>query len=142
MSDVDGLGLEGQIVKVAEGYARNFLIPNKLATPVNQAALKRLEKNRLEREARQLRDRESALALAKSMEQMSCTLNVKVGENEKLFGSVTTQDIADNLKGQGVEIDKHKILLSEPIRELGVFSVKIRLHHAVEATLKVWVVAE
>lgn len=142
MADVDGLGLEGQIVKVSDGYARNYLIPRKLGVAVTQAALKRLEKNRLEREGRQKKDRESAETLARSLEQISCTIPVKVGENEKLYGSVTVADIAEALKAQGVEMDKRRILLADPIRELGVYTVKIRLHPEVEAALKVWVVGE
>ena len=142
MSDVEGLGLEGAKVKVSDGYARNFLIPRKLAVPISQAALKRLEKNRLARELRQQKDRESAQALVASLEKISCTIAVKVGENDKLFGSVTVQDIADSLKAQDLELDKRKIHLSEPIRELGIYSVKIKLHPEVETSLKVWVVGE
>lgn len=142
MADVEGLGLEGAKVKVSDGYARNFLIPRKLAVPITQAALKRLEKNRLARELRQQKDRESAQALVASLEKVSCTIAVKVGENDKLFGSVTIQDIADNLKAQGLELDKRKIHLGEPIRELGVYSIKIKLHPEVETALKVWVVGE
>ena len=142
MADVEGLGLEGAKVKVSDGYARNFLIPRKLAAPISHAALKRLEKNRLARELRQQKDRESAQTLAVSFEKISCTIAVKVGDNEKLFGSVTVQDIADNLKTQGLELDKRKIHLPEPIRELGVYSVKVKLHPEVETALKVWVVGE
>lgn len=142
MADVEGLGLEGAKVKVSDGYARNYLIPRKLAGPVSQAVLKRLEKNRLARELRQQKDRESAQALAASFEKVSCTIPVKVGDNDKLFGSVTVQDIVDNLKAQGFELDKRKIHLAEPIRELGVYSVKVNLHPEVETSLKVWVVGE
>lgn len=141
-TDVEGLGLEGQMVKVSEGYARNCLLPQKLAVPVTKSALKRLEKNKLEREARQLKDIETARSFGLSIEKMSCTIPVKVGENDKLFGSVTTADILASLKQQGMELDKRKILLPEPIRELGVYSIKIRLHPQVEASLKVWVVGE
>lgn len=142
MSDVDGLGLEGHVVKVSAGYARNFLMPRKLAVPVTRAALKRLEKNKVERETRQQRDLEAAQTLAETLGQLSLTLTVKVGENDKLFGSVTASDIAVALKAQGHELDRHRILLPEPLRELGVFSVKVRLHPQVDATLKVWVVGE
>lgn len=141
-ADVEGLGLEGQIVKVAEGYARNYIIPRKLGVPVTNAAIKRLEKNKLERESRQIKDIEAARSLALSLEKMSCTIPVKVGENDKLFGSVTAADILASLKQQGVELDKRKVLMSEPIRELGIFPIKIRLHPQVEVSLKVWVVGE
>lgn len=142
MADVEGLGIEGTQVKVSDGYARNYLFPRKLAVPVSHAALKRLDKNRLARELRQQEDRESAQALVASLEKVSCTITVKVGDNDKLFGSVTVADIADNLKAQGLELDKRKIHLTEPIRELGVYSVKVKLHPEVDATLKVWVVGE
>ena len=142
MADVEGLGLEGQTVKVTEGYARNYLLPRKLAASVSNAALKRLEKNRLERESRQQKDRAAAQALAQTLEQVSCTIQVKVGENDKLFGSVSANDIADTLKAQKIELDRRKIHLAEPIRELGVYTVKVKLHPEVEASLKVWVVGE
>ena len=142
MADVEGLGLEGQTVKVTEGYARNYLLPRKLAASVSQAALKRLEKNRLERESRQQKDRAAAQALAQALEQVSCTIPVKVGDNDKLFGSVNANDIADTLKAQKIEIDRRKIHLAEPIRELGVYTIKVKLHPEVEASLKVWVVGE
>lgn len=142
MADIEGLGLEGETVKVSEGYARNYLIPRKLAVLVTSAALKRLEKNRLEREARHLKELEVAQSLALTLEKISCTITAKVGENDKLFGSVTTADILNSLKQQGIELDKRKIQMAEPIRELGVFPVKIKLHPQVEASLKVWVVGE
>jgi large subunit ribosomal protein L9 len=142
MADVEGLGLEGQTVKVSEGYARNYLLPRKLAASISQAALKRLEKNRLERERRQQKDRAAAQQTAQALEQISCTIPVKVGDNDKLFGSVNANDIADALKAQKIEIDRRKIHLAEPIRELGVYTVKIKLHPEIEASLKVWVVGE
>jgi len=142
MADVEGLGLEGQTVKVNEGYARNYLLPRKLAVEISHAALKRLEKNKLEREARQQNERAAAQALAKIIEQASCTIAVKVGDNDKLFGSVSANDIADTLKAQKIELDRRKIHLAEPIRELGVYTIKVKLHPEVEASLKVWVVGE
>ena len=142
MADVEGLGLEGQTVNVTEGYARNYLLPRKLAVPISQAALKRLDKNRLARETRQQNERAAAQALAQALEQVSCTIPVKVGENDKLFGSVNANDIAEALKAQKIELDRRKIHLAEPIRELGIYTVKVKLHPEVEASLKVWVVGE
>ncbi|MBI2437565.1 MAG: 50S ribosomal protein L9 [Lentisphaerae bacterium] len=142
MADVAGLGLEGQTVKVAEGYARNYLLPRKLAAPVSPAALKAVEKNRLARERGAQAERAAALALAQAIELLSCTIPVKVGENDKLFGSVNASDIAAALQAQKIELDRRKIQLAEPIRELGVYTVKIKLHPEVEASLKVWVVGE
>jgi len=142
MADVEGLGLEGQTVKVTEGYARNYLLPRKLAVPVSHAALKRLEKSRLARESRQQNERAAAQALAQVLEQVSCTIPVKVGENDKLFGAVHANDIAEALKAQKIELDRRKIHLAEPIHELGVYTVKVKLLPEVEASLKVWVVGE
>lgn len=142
MADVEGLGHEGQTVKVSEGYARNYLLPRKLAAVVDAAALKRLEKNRLAREQRLLAERAAAQAVAETIANLSCTIPVKVGENDKLFGSVHAGDIAEALKAQNVEVDRRKIQLAEPIRELGVYTIKIKLHHEVEASLKVWIVGE
>jgi len=142
MADVEGLGLEGQTVKVSEGYARNYLLPRKMAVPVSHAALKRLEKNRLARESRQQNEHAAAQALAQALKQVSCTITVKVGENDKLFGSVNANDIADALKTHKIELDRRKIHLAEPIHELGVYTVKVKLHPEIEASLKVWVVGE
>jgi large subunit ribosomal protein L9 len=142
MADLEGVGLEGETVKVSDGYARNYLLPRKLAVPVTKAALKQLEKNKMERDARHLKELETAQSVALAIEKVSCTITAKVGENDKLFGSVTSADIIAALKQQGIELDKRKIMLAEPIRELGVFQVKIKLHPQVEVMLKVWVVGE
>ena len=142
MTDVNGLGTEGTTVNVSNGYARNYLIPKKLAVPINHAAMKRLEKNRLKRKEHQKNELEEAQVLADSIEKISCTIPVKVGENEKLFGSVTAGDIAEAFKKQGIKLDKHKIQLDQAIRELGVYTVKIKLLPEIEASLKVWFVGE
>lgn len=142
MADVQGLGSEGDLVKVADGYARNYLLPQNLAAPVTEASRRRLQKKRKEREEQTVRERESAQKLAQVVEQTSCTIAVKTGEEGKLFGSVTSQDIAEALKAQGITVDKHQIDLPGPIRELGVFNVPIKLHPEIQATLKMWVVEE
>ena len=140
--DIKGLGKGGDLLEVKDGYARNYLIPKKLAVPINHAAMKRLEKNRLKRKEHQKNELEEAQVLADSIEKISCTIPVKVGENEKLFGSVTAGDIAEAFKKQGIKLDKHKIQLDQAIRELGVYTVKIKLLPEIEASLKVWVVGE
>lgn len=143
MTDVSGLGSEGDVVRVADGYARNYLLPKKLAALATDETRQRLAKIRREREAAIKAELTAARELAEKFKKISCTIPVKVGKDEKLYGSVTTSDIADALKAQGIkEIDKHKLLLDEPIRELGVFDVKIKLHPEVEASVKVWVVEE
>lgn len=142
LADITDLGLEGDIVKVADGYARNHLIPHKLAVPVNKAAFRRLEKSKQEREARQKNDIDTAQELGAKLEQVSCTITVKVGENDKIFGSIHTNDIVKAFQEQGFELDRHNLQLDQPIRELGVYTVKIKLHPQVEASLKVWIVGE
>lgn len=142
MEDVKDLGAEGAVVKVSDGYARNYLLPRKLAAPVTAATRRQLEKLRREREAaRQLAIGEARQMVVK-LQKTSCTVSVKTGKDAKLFGSVTSANIAEALSAQGIEVDRHKIDLAEPIRELGVFDVKIKLHPDVEGSIKVWVVEE
>lgn len=142
MRDVSELGSEGDVVTVADGYARNFLFPRKLAAPVTEATRRRLAKLRREREEDLKARLEGCRRLADRLAGISCTIAVKAGEDEKLYGSVTAADIVDSLKQQGVEIDRHAVALEHPLKELGVFDVKINLHPQVEATVKVWVVEE
>lgn len=142
MADVDGLGIEGDIVKVAEGYARNFLLPRSLAAPVSDMARRQLEKHRGEREARLKREREASMSLAEKLETMSLTVTAKAGPDGKLFGSVGNGDIAEALATQGVKVDRHKIQLDAALKELGVYDVVVKTGPEVQATLKVWVVEE
>jgi large subunit ribosomal protein L9 len=142
MRNVEGLGNEGDVVKVADGYARNYLLPGKLAAPVTAGTRRQLEKMQAEREAEAKQKIETARNMANVLQTVSCTIPVKVGEGEKLFGSVTTGDIAEALRGQSLEIDRHLIALDEPIRELGVYDVPVKLHPEVNAKVKVWVVEE
>lgn len=142
MADVKGLGAEGDVVKVAEGHARNYLLPKNLAAPVTDATRRQLEKKRKERDARLAADRAAAEELAAKMAQVSCTITVKTGEDGKLFGSVTAGHVAAALKAQGVELDKNQVELPDAIRELGVFNVPVNLSAGVKATVKIWVVEE
>ncbi len=142
MADVEGLGVEGDVVQVAVGYARNYLLPKKLAAPVTDATRKRLHRIREERDARLAQEEAGARELASKLEGLSCTVTVKAGEEGKLFGSVTPADILAAVAEQGVELDKKQLDLSEPIRELGVFELPVKLHPNLSATLKVWVVEE
>ncbi len=141
MADVKDLGSVGDVVNVSEGYARNYLFPKKLAAVVTAATRKRLEKIQKEREVARKLELEAAREMAAKLGKVSCTIPVKA-KDEKLYGSVTVNDIFDALKANGVQIDKQKIELAEPIKELGVFEVKVKLHAEVEATIKVWVVEE
>lgn len=142
MADVNGLGAEGDVVSVADGYARNYLLPKKLAAAVTEATRRQLEKKRQERQEEEGKELEAAQSVAKVIESSSCTISVKAGAEGKMFGSVTASDIAAALAEQGIDIDRHKLQLEEPLRELGVFNVPIKLHPQVESSVKVWVVEE
>jgi len=142
MVDIPDLGSEGTVVSVAEGFARNYLLPKKLAAPVTKAAHARLAILRKQREEARMQELGVARELAKKLAGCSCTIAVNTGEDDKLYGSVSTSDIARALAKQGVEIDRHKIVLDAPLKELGVFDVKVKLHPEVDATVKVWIVEE
>ena len=140
--DFEGLGKAGEIVEVKRGYANNYLVPKNIAVEASPGNLKAYEEQK-KREAAQLnRARKSAEELAKELEKVSCTASVSVGEEDKVFGSVTSQTIAELLKEKNFEIDKRKILLDEPIKALGIYDVPIKLHPDVEAKINVWVVKE
>ncbi len=142
LKDVDRVGQAGDVVQVADGYARNFLIPKSQALMATDANMAQFETRRRQHEAAADRERRGAESLAEHLTTTSLTAQVKVGEGERLYGSVTAQSIADLLKDQGHEVDRRKIELDEPIRALGVYNVTIRLHSDVKATVKVWVVKE
>jgi len=142
MDQVEGLGIEGDIVKVADGYARNFLFPKGIATVVTEGKKRQIEKKRTERLAQLQKEKGAAEELAKKIEGMECTIAVKVGENGSLFGSVSVPQILEKLEEQGVALDKTKVDLSKPLHELGVFDVALKLHAEVTGTLKVWIVEE
>ncbi len=140
--DYENLGKAMEIVSVKDGFARNFLIPRGIAVIATEgnkhqvAELKRLSEKREEKMLKEARQ------LAKQIEQTPCTIPVKVGEEEKIFGSVTAQDLSEFLKKEGFNVEKRQVILEEPIKQLGVYSVKINLYRDVDAKLKVWVVKE
>jgi large subunit ribosomal protein L9 len=140
--DYKGLGETGKVVKVKDGFARNFLIPQGIAFIATKENQKRYENDLKQKSWRLERDKHNAEELAKKLENVSCTISVQVGEEDKLFGSVTAQNIADVLAEQGFKFEKRKILLEEPIKTLGIYSVPIKLHTDVSANVKVWVVKE
>ena len=140
--DVDKLGTRGQLVKVTSGYARNYLLPKKLAVPATESNKKIVEQERqghLRKEAKLVAD---ASDLAKMMADVSVTISQKAGENDQLFGSVTAKDIVEALEQQGYTIDRRKIALDDPIRTLGEYKVTLRLHREVPAEITVRVVRE
>lgn len=138
--DFEKLGKAGEVVEVKAGYARNYLLPRDIAleaTPTNLRVFeeqKKLDAQRLDKA------KKAALALADKLEGVSCTAAVAAGEEDRIFGSVTSQTIAELLKEKGFDIDKKRILLEEPIKALGIYEVPIRLHPEVEVKVKVWVV--
>jgi len=142
MNDVKDVGNAGDVVQVADGYARNYLFPKKLAEAVTQAARARLQKLQKEREVQRVAERAKMQSVADRLAGLSCTIAVKTAEHEKLYGSVTAVEIAENLKGQGVEIDREAIELESPIKALGVYTVPVRLAADLVVSLKVWVVEE
>jgi large subunit ribosomal protein L9 len=140
--DVEKLGTRGQLVKVAPGYARNFLLPKRLAVAATESNKKIVEQERqghLRKEAKLVSD---ASELGRMMSSVSVTIKQKAGENNQLFGSVTSKDIADALEQQGYTIERRKIALDEPIKTLGEFKVTLRLHKEVPAEITVHVVKE
>lgn len=140
--DIDKLGRRGEIVDVAVGYARNFLIPKRKALIVTDGNLKTIDKERRRYVLRIAKEQEECQALSQRLAAISCTVVRKVGENEVLYGSVTASDIAEQIAKEGIEIDKRRIQLDEPIKSLGIYTVPVRLHPAVTAEVKVWVVKE
>ncbi len=140
--DHEKLGKTGELVNVKDGYARNYLIPQGIAVFATEKNMKQLEEEQRMRERQQLKDKKAAEALAEELGNISITAAVTVGEEDKVFGSVTTQMISDLLAEKGHIIDKRKIQLDEPIKTLGVYTVSIKLHSEVEAKVRVWVVKE
>ena len=136
---IDNLGRRGDVVKVAPGYARNFLLPRKLALPVNEGNKRVIERERKLAETRELEERQQAEAVANRLTQIELTLSRRVGDTEQLYGSVTTADIAEALLEKGLEIDRKRIHLDEPLKSLGEFTIPVKLHRDVTAQLKVHV---
>ena len=140
--DVESLGVVGDIVNVKNGFARNYLVPQGFAIPATKANLKVFKESRKLVSAKQLREKRVAEGLANELSRVSVTAAVQVGEEDKVFGAITSQNIAELLAEKGYEIDRRKILLEEPLKALGVYNIGIKLHPEVEATVKVWVVKE
>jgi len=139
---VENLGKPGDVVKVKNGYARNYLLPHNLAYEATPGNLKRIQQERERLEAAESQRRGSAQEIATKLEQVSLTFSARVGEEGKLFGSVTASDIAQQLSQQGFEIEKRQIDLHEPIKSLGVYRVPVRLHADVKPEVRVWVIKQ
>jgi large subunit ribosomal protein L9 len=142
LTDVEGLGREGDVVKATDGYARNFLLPRKLAAEVSAANRRLVEKKKAERAERDLQRKQAAALLAQRIREASIQISRKVSEGTRLFGSVTVQDLAEALAAQGIEIDKSLIHLDHPIRDVGTHTTEVRLLPDVRAELQFQVVGE
>lgn len=139
---VDNLGHPGDVVTVSAGYARNYLLPRGIAFAATPGNLKRIAQEKARLEAAEAERRTAAGALATQLEEVSVTFAARVGEEGKLFGSVTAADIAQQLEAQGYHIEKRQIDLHEPIRALGMYKVPVRLHADVKPEIKVWVIKQ
>jgi large subunit ribosomal protein L9 len=137
---VDDLGAEGDTVTVADGYARNFLIPKGLAMPASAGNLRRVESLRKKRAASLAAQLDEAKVAAAQLVKQSYTIATAAGEDGKLYGSVTAADISEALKKEGIEVERRKIVLEHPIRELGVYDVDVKLHPEIATKVKIWVV--
>ena len=139
---VDNLGRRGEIVKVADGYARNFLLPRKLALLATEGNKKQIEREKVKFEAKELEEKKVAEAMTERLSTVEVEIARKVGETEALYGSVTTGDIAQALAAKGFDVDKRKLVLQEPIKKIGEFTVPVKLHREVTTNVKVRVIAE
>lgn len=142
LEDVPSLGKAGDMVKVSDGYGRNYLIPRKKALFATEKNLKAMEHQKTLVRQQMGKIKKNTEKVARQIENLSCTFSKNVGESGKLFGSVTSMEIEAFLKENGIDVDRKKILLEEPIKNLGMYTVPVKLHPEVTAHLKVWVVQE
>jgi large subunit ribosomal protein L9 len=140
--DVERLGKRGDTVTVKDGYARNYLIPRRMAILATPGNMKMFEEEKKQLDVREHKTHRLADQLAKKLKSVSITATVEVGDEDRVFGSVTAQTISALLKEKGFDVDKKKVLLEEPIKALGVYTVPLKLHHDVQGKVKVWVVKE
>ena len=140
LEDVEDLGNAGETVNVASGYARNYLIPRGLGVKISAAAMRQLESRKGKIEEKRRNELEKSRALADKIAKLELTIPMQAGEDNQLFGSVTTHLIVEEAAKQGVEFDARRIKLDKPIKEIGNFSVEIKLHNEITANLKIWVV--
>ena len=140
--DMDELGLEGETVNVAKGYARNYLIPKGIALVANESNIKLMEMQKKKIEVKRIKQKESAEKISAEIANLTINISQKVGEEDKLYGSVTSMDIAEEMEKKGISIDRRKIVLDKPIKSIGEFDVPIKLHPEVTGTIKVVVSPE
>jgi large subunit ribosomal protein L9 len=137
---VQGIGSAGNVVKVKDGFARNYLLPNKLALPATPAGIRQLEQEKKKKAQHEEKTRKECLALKERLEALSITISALTQEQERLYGSVTGADIAAAVLEEGITIDKNSILLPEPIKALGIYEVPVQLHPEVPCKIKIWIV--
>jgi large subunit ribosomal protein L9 len=142
LESVSNLGKRGDTVRVKPGYARNYLFPRKMAVMANNANKRSFAEEEKVRSRRDVVEMRSAKEQASKLADVSCTITVKVGEDDKLYGSVSSADIAKEMENQGFRIDKRHVLLEEPIKKIGVYTVDVRLHREVVVPIRVWVVKQ
>jgi large subunit ribosomal protein L9 len=140
--EIDKLGSIGDVVDVANGYARNYLVPRGMAYLATESNVKRVEEEKKQIAKQEIRTEEMAREKAKNLSELSLTFIVKATEDDQLYGSVSDGDIAEKLKEKGFDVDKKMVILEEPIKTLGVFTIEIRLHPEVLGQVKVWIVKE
>lgn len=140
--DFEKLGKVGDLIEVKRGYGMNYLIPRKIAYPAKPNFVRLVQEEQRQKSFLVNKQKKTAEQLGKKMENVSVTLAVSVGEGDKMFGSITNQDIEEGLKKQGFEIERKNIVLEEPIKALGIYSVPLKLHPEIEVKIKVWVVKE
>ena len=140
--DIESLGKVGDIKEVKTGYGINYLVPKKLAYPATEQYLKIFENEKRKNIKKIEKEQVEAEELQDKLENLSLNINVKVGEDEKMFGSVTSQDIADKLKEQGINISKKQIILEENLKKIGIYNIPVKIKPEIEAVLKVWIIKE
>ena len=140
--EIEAIGKPGDLLTVKDGFARNYLLPKNKAVQAPTQNMKQLEHQKRLISEKLNKVKSEAEKLSKRLEQISCTITKPAGEEDKLFGSVTSADICECLHNEGIEIDRKKISLDEPLKELGIFNIPVKLHPEITATLKVWVVKE
>ena len=138
--DIPDLGKAGKIIEVKSGYARNYLVPRNLAIMASKANVRAIEEIEKQNKIRERKLRNEAEKLKDKMEQMSLTIEVLVGEEDKIFGSVTAQNVAELLEAEGIKVDKRYITLEEPIKSLGVYTIPVKIEKDIVANVKVWVI--
>ena len=138
--DVNKIGKAGSVIKIKDGFARNFLLPQKLAIPVTPGNLKKLEQEKQKTLKSLEEKKQEAIIIKERLDKLSLTISAIAQDEKSLYGSVTAQDISSALKEEGIEIEKNLIVLDEPIKSLGIYELEVKLHPEIQAKVKIWIV--